>query len=38
MRALDVEIAAAERSMDELLYSLYKLTPEERALVERGRR
>lgn len=38
LRALDVEIAAAERSMDELLYSLYKLTPEERALVERGRR
>jgi hypothetical protein len=38
LRALDEEIAQAERAMDELLYSLYKLTPDERALVERGRR
>ena len=34
--ALDQEIAEAEKTMNELAYSLYGLTPEEIAIVEKG--
>jgi len=37
LAALTAEIEAGEREMNELLYRLYRLSPEERFLVENDR-